>query len=571
MKIKNLLSKTVFAICSLYTLSGFAQVPVANFTIAPTPICSGNANIYQITDQSTNAPTAWSYTVRSGGFGPGGQTIVFTIQNPTLSFNTQGVYTISLISTNSSGQSTIVTKTITVLQGPNNNLNPQNGSTCIGGSPVTINVNNGGGGPGGGGPVTYSWSNGSNTSSISVSPSVTTVYSCIITATNGCSVTRTSTISIANPTVNITSVPANICPGTTSTLTASGTGPVPITYTWSTGSNNFEINSNLSGVFTVSLTNGQGCSGVQTYSLGTATTLSLTASSTPSILCAGNVGTLNVIGASNYTWSNGSSSSNPTVNPTSNTNYTVTGQIGTCSGTAVYNLNVSITPTITVVSSPATICQGQSFTLTASGANAYTWTPGNITTSSVVVTPGSSANYTVRGQNLGCPARNGTIALTVAPSPAVNVVASNTLICAGEAIALSAVGANTYSWSNGANTALIIIYPTASTVYSVTGQNTSNCSGNSSISLTVNECTGIGENLKNEAAFTVFPNPSNGVITINALTDLKLELINLTGRIIRVVDIQKNNEVKLSGLSQGIYFLRSSSGINTDTKKLIVR
>jgi hypothetical protein len=569
MKIKNLLSKTIFGICSLLALKGFAQVPVANFTISPTPICSGNTNIYQIADQSTNAPSAWSYTVQSG-FGPGGgQTTIYTVQSPTLSFNAQGAYTISLIATNSSGQSSIVTKTITVLQSPNNNLNPQNGNTCIGGSPVTINVTNGGGGPGAG-PVTYSWSNGATSSSIAVSPSVTTVYVCVITATNGCSVTRSSTISIANPTVNITSVPANICPGTTSTLTASGTGPVPLTFTWSTGSNNSAINSNLSSVFTVSVTNGQGCTGVQTYSLGTATTLSLTATSNPAILCAGNSAMLNVTGASNYTWSNGSVISNPTVNPTSNTNYTVTGQIGTCSGTAVYNLSVSITPTLTITSSPASICQGQSFTLSASGANAYTWTPGNINTSSVVVTPGTTTNYTVRGQNVGCPARNGTIALTVAPSPVVNVFASSNTICVGEALALSASGANTYSWSNGSTSALIVVYPTASTVYSVTGKNTSNCSGNASISLTVNECTSLNESLKNETAFTVFPNPSNGNLTISVLTDLKLELINLTGQIIRVVDIQKNSDVKLSGLTRGIYFLRTSSGINSSTKKLIV-
>jgi hypothetical protein len=152
----------------------------------------------------------------------------------------------------------------------------------------------------------------------------------------------------------------------------------------------------------------------------------------------------------------------------------------------------------------------------------------------------------------------------------VNVFASSNTICVGEALALSASGANTYSWSNGSTSALIVVYPTASTVYSVIGKNTSNCSGNASISLTVNECTSLNESLKNETAFTVFPNPSNGNLTISVLTDLKLELINLTGQIVRVIDVAKNNDVKLNGLTRGIYFLRTSSVINGTTKKLIV-
>ena len=553
-------------------LGSYAQtVPVAGFSISPNPVCVGQ--VIQITDGSTNLPNAWSYTIRPVGIGPGpGAPTVVTVQNPTVVFPNPGTFSISLVATNGAGSSTVYTQTISVLQSPNVNITPANPSSCAGGAPVNITVSTGGG-PGGG-TLTYSWSTGATTNTVSVSPSVTTVYTCVITSTTGCSSIRTSTVTIGTPTITVNSVPANICPGSSSTLTATGSGPVPITYTWSTGSNMGTITTSVPGVYTASLTNGQGCVGIQSYTLGTSTTLSLTVGSNPSILCAGNTATLNVSGASTYTWSNNSNSVNPTVNPTSTSTYTVSGAIGTCTGSAVLTLSVNSIPTINIASTANSVCAGTTVTLTASGATTYTWLPSNVNTTSITATPSSNVTYTARGINPGCPARNASITINVLPSPNISVSSSASMACAGDVVALAASGsANSYSWSNGGNSAIIIITPSVTTTYTVTGLNTNNCSAKAVITQSVTDCTGLSNNGVSGNMLSVFPNPSNGVVNLISPTNITLSLLDLTGRCLIKIHLTADmpSEINTANLPAGIYYFTTTNNQVLKQKLVILK
>ncbi len=88
-------------------ISGFGNVPVASFSMTSNPVCKGQSIIF--TDMSTNTPTAWTWQF------PGGTPSVSTISNPTVSFSTAGVYSVSLISSNSFvGASNTAIKTVTV-------------------------------------------------------------------------------------------------------------------------------------------------------------------------------------------------------------------------------------------------------------------------------------------------------------------------------------------------------------------------------------------------------------------------------------------------------------------------
>lgn len=146
----------------------------------------------------------------------------------------------------------------------------------------------------------------------------------------------------------------------------------------------------------------------------------------------------------------------------------------------------SITKTISIISSPtvsatsATICSGNSTTLTASGATTYLWNTG-ATTASISVSPSITTNYTVVGTTGGC-TNTKTVSVTVNATPTVAV--SNVTVCGVTTTTLTASGATSYSWSTGATTASISASPSVTTVYTVTGT-TGNCSNTKTVSITV--------------------------------------------------------------------------------------
>jgi M6 family metalloprotease-like protein len=72
--------------------------PVANFTASSTTITAGQSVTF--TDTSTNNPTGWSWSFN------GGTPSSSTSQNPTVTYNTAGTYSVSLTASNSAGSNT---------------------------------------------------------------------------------------------------------------------------------------------------------------------------------------------------------------------------------------------------------------------------------------------------------------------------------------------------------------------------------------------------------------------------------------------------------------------------------
>src|SRR5258706_5695212 len=111
-----------------------------------------------------------------------------------------------------------------------------------------------------------------------------------------------------------------------------------------------------------------------------------------------------------------------------------------CTATAQVTVTIASQPVINV--SPATVCVGQSTTLTASGANTYTWSPSatlsSSTGSSVAASPSSTTTYTVVGDLNGCTGST-QVTVTVNPLPVVTVTTAAAL-CAGQSVTLTAGG-----------------------------------------------------------------------------------------------------------------------------------
>lgn len=225
----------------------------------------------------------------------------------------------------------------------------------------------------------------------------------------------------------------------------------------------------------------------------TPTPLLLTPSS--SSICPGSTVSITASGATSYTFQPGNITTNPAVfSPTTTTTYTVTGLTASgCYMTTTITIN-TYTNTLSINSATNNICIGSAVTLTASGGNTYTWSPGGQTTSTVSVSPGSTTTYTVTGlTNPNNCLKSTTKTITVYSLPTITVSPSATnTICLNSSITLTASGASTYTWQAGNIVSpTVILSPTTTTNYTVTGTSSQGCNNNRTVSITVNPLPSI--------------------------------------------------------------------------------
>jgi hypothetical protein len=427
------------------TCAGTASVLV---TILPSPTITGvpaSTSICQGLSLVFNPGGACTYSYSSGSntVMPSVST-VYTVFGTHCTSGCLGSFTMSLT----------VNPTPTVLASASQ-------TNICSGSTTTLSV---------GGATSYSWSNGASGNAVSVNPIVSTIYT-VIGFSSPCSNSTTVSVTVTPlPTISINNY--TICSGGSATLTPSGAS----SYTWNTGSTlaSIIVSPSANTVYTVTGSNSN-CINTQTVSVNIGSALSIAINS-PTFICSGNSATLNASGANSYTWSNGSNNSSVVANPTSLTTYSVIGASGTCTGSTSQAINVNPLPTVSLVSSPSVaICVGGSATLTATGAASYSWNNG-ASGSQIVVTPSTSATYSIIGTTNGCSANNSIFVSTSGSALTLTLNASSTNICAGNQATLYVMGANNYTWNNGSNSFSIVVSPTITTTYSINGSNGA-CSG----------------------------------------------------------------------------------------------
>ncbi|MBI2967332.1 MAG: gliding motility-associated C-terminal domain-containing protein, partial [Bacteroidetes bacterium] len=133
-------------------------------------------------------------------------------------------------------------------------------------------------------PYTHTWSNGQTATGVNstASPLTAGTYSVLITDVNGCITTISATITeplvlainattLSNPTCN------NLCDGSASASASGGSGTY--TYNWSTGSSGTSVTNICTGTYTVTVTDGNGCT--VSSSVNVTQPTALTASVTP--------------------------------------------------------------------------------------------------------------------------------------------------------------------------------------------------------------------------------------------------------------------------------------------------
>lgn len=259
-------------------LAAGAPPEITEISASTTNVCPGSSVTF--TAQAFGAPNQYSWTL-PGSSQPAAVTTTNTI---TVTYQTPGSYNVSVTASSGFGSGSLQRNNlITVLDQPVISVNDGNVSACAGGS-ATLTATGG---------RSYVWSTGATTSSITVSPSVTTQYTVIGTALNGCKDTAVATVTVSTtgaPIVTVNSESA--CVGATITLTAGGA----TTYSWSTGQSGASISYVVTGNANVTVTGTKdGCNGQ-----AVATITALPTPAKPTITRNGNI--LTSSSATNNQW-----------------------------------------------------------------------------------------------------------------------------------------------------------------------------------------------------------------------------------------------------------------------------
>ncbi len=322
--------------------------------------------------------------------------------------------------------------------------------------------------------LNYLWSTGNITSSLWVNQAGT--YTLTVTDANSCSASSNHTVSVnALPLVQITG-DFIVCQGDPGDFNA---GSGFSNYLWSNGGVTAQIAPLVSGTYTVTVTDANGCQNTDNEILTVNSLPTPTLSGTLSF-CSGTSTTLqSVTSYASYAWSDGTTGNSIVVNAPGSYTLTVT-DANSCIGSETTQVNMNPLPQPVLATSVA-VCSGDSIQLTPGVFNSYQWSDGSVLPG---LWTGSAGNYTVTvTDNNGCiNSTSGSVAINSLPTP---LITGPTAICSGETAVLNASAAySQYQWSNGGTgiTTQVLYDGT----YTVTVTDANGCKGSDDYYLKVN-------------------------------------------------------------------------------------
>jgi gliding motility-associated-like protein len=340
------------------------------------------------------------------------------------------------------------------------------------------------------GGIQYVWNQGQTSSSIVLSENANIVVT--VTDANGCSASANAVLTVNELPIAIINGNNKICAGKNTTLTASG----GIQYLWSTSEVTPSIQVNTIGTFTVTVTDANQCSDIQTIDVESISTPVVSIDGSLSF-CEGGSTTLTAIGSGTYSWSTGATTSSVTISISTPVSVTITDANG-CTSSSSEVVNEYSNP-IAFIDGNDKFCQGEFTTLTAIGGEQYNWSTGE-TSAVIIVNDPKWINLTVTDVN-GCSA---SAQMYVSEISAPSVFISGDLeICQGESTTLTANGLGTYTWSTNQNSPSIIV--TSGGAFEVTISDNNGCTNASSVV--------VIENLLPQASISGNPNICEGQST----------------------------------------------------------
>jgi len=200
-------------------------------------------------------------------------------------------------------------------------------------------------------------------------------------------------------------------------------------------------------------------------------------------ICSGDTTTLIGSGNGNLFWSpsidiNCDTCINVLANPTTTTTYTltITDTIAGCQKSDSLIVTVNTLPILTITNDTIA-CEGSTLNLTASASGNinFTWLPtagltcSNCPNPTATLTDSIVYNVTAVNTTTGCSTQD-SITINTIPIPNLSIN-SDSIVCLGDSLKITASGANSYLWNTGSSSVFIYISPKQQTTYEVTGFN----------------------------------------------------------------------------------------------------
>lgn len=282
--------------------------------------------------------------------------------------------------------------------------------------------------------------------------------------------------------------------------------------------------------------------------------------------------------ANSYQWNNNSIGSS--LNITSSGQYWVKAtNANGCFNSDTINITLGTSPIVTLGQDTA-FCQGSFINLYAGNStNTYLWNTGATSPS---ITVSSAGTYSVLATNSSGCKTSDIINISTKAKPTVSLVFSGqTKFCptesgrtltegtpSGGTYIGAGVSGNTFN-ANQAGQGVYII------AYNYTDPSTG-CNNISKDTLVVNPCVGV-EELNETISLNVYPNPSNGIYTVelNTLTEMsgQITVSSIDGKLVYRSDVSGNgliyHSVNVSEIATGIYYLRIETKNGSKTYKLM--
>ncbi|MBK7683069.1 MAG: PKD domain-containing protein [Bacteroidia bacterium] len=567
---------------------------VASFTVNDSTICPGESIQFSNTTGGTVLSKKWYFT--------GGTPATATNNNPTVAYNTPGVYPVSLVTTNASGtDSTIKNSYITVYAPPTASSTAAGNTTFCQGGNVVLNANTGAG-------LGYQWQKNNVNIAGATSSNYTAIangtYRVVVTSSVGCTNISTGIPVTVNPkpvaTISAGSV-TTFCPGDSVVLSASpGSG---YTFVWKKNSstiagvtgNTYAAKATAS--YKVIVTNGFGCSKTSNIIPVIVNTPVATATiQGAASVCNGNGVTLkaNTGAGLSYQWKIGSTNitgatdSIYTAYTSGSYKVKVTNSCGFRTSTP-QTVTIHPLPTIAIsANGPIAFCTGGSVLLSSTGdvGLTYVWTKNGTAIAGATssnYTAGATGVYAVIATNgFGCTSTSNAITVTVNNTQA-NITANGpTTFCVGDSVVLSAnTGANlTYQWTqnnitiNGATSATHSAKTAGAYRVNITNTATGCVKTSAAVQVTVNCRLGDGAQLEG-VEMEISPNPFYNQTEVNIFLPEtesgSLQITSVDGKVITSEMLKGGKNTMLLGqeLESGVYLVRLTCGGVEKVKRIV--